>query len=175
MTRRAIAAVDASLTGFATCFIDAEDAVFLRRTVTKPATKVLDRMRRYDDLITPLVVAIRLHSPSVLFIEGYSYGSKGDAVTGLAEMGGILRYRCMQIVDDIVEVPPSVIKKFATGKGNASKLLVVQSLAKRYDRIFETDDEADAFALAQLGMVVSGYREAETAFQQQAADTIKSQ
>ena len=63
-----------------------------------------------------------------VFIEGYSYGSKGQAVFQIAENCGILKYRLQMspsmLYDTIV---PSVVKKYASGKGNADKQLMYSS------------------------------------------------
>lgn len=42
---------------------------------------------------------------------------------------------------------PAVIKKTVTGKGNASKEVVRESLEKKYGKIFPNHDISDAFAL----------------------------
>jgi Holliday junction resolvasome RuvABC endonuclease subunit len=47
-------------------------------------------------------------------------GSKGR-VFHIAENTGILKYRLWKYGVDFEAVPPTVIKKFATGKGNADK------------------------------------------------------
>ena len=63
-----------------------------------------------------------------VFIEGYSFGSKGQAVFQIAENCGILKYRLQMsptiLYDTIV---PSVVKKHASGKGNADKQLMYDS------------------------------------------------
>ena len=59
----------------------------------------------------------------IIFIEGYSYGSKGRAIFQIAENGGILKYR-LQKRYTCKTIVPSVIKKFATGKGNADKQMM---------------------------------------------------
>ena len=63
-----------------------------------------------------------------VFIEGYSFGSKGQAVFQIAENCGILKYRLQMsptiLYDTIV---PSVVKKHASGKGNADKQLMYNS------------------------------------------------
>jgi len=51
-------------------------------------------------------------------------------------------------------VPVGAIKKFATGKGNASKAAVTLACAERFDVIASDDNEADAVALREL--VLSG-------------------
>ena len=63
-----------------------------------------------------------------VFIEGYSFGSKGQAVFQIAENCGILKYR-LQMSPTILydTVVPSVVKKYASGKGNADKQLMYDS------------------------------------------------
>ena len=63
-----------------------------------------------------------------VFIEGYSFGSKGQAIFQIAENCGILKYR-LQLSPSILydTVVPSVVKKFASGKGNADKQLMYDS------------------------------------------------
>lgn len=56
----------------------------------------------------------------VILIEDYSFGSKGK-VFNLAENCGILKYMLYKQNYKFFTVPPTVVKKFATGKGNATK------------------------------------------------------
>jgi len=55
-----------------------------------------------------------------ILIEDYSFGSKGK-VFNLAENCGILKYMLYKQGYKFFTVPPTVVKKFATGKGNATK------------------------------------------------------
>jgi len=55
-----------------------------------------------------------------VFLEGYSMGSKGR-VFNIAENAGILKYRLWLFGVECTEIPPTVLKKYATGKGNANK------------------------------------------------------
>ena len=64
-----------------------------------------------------------------IFIEGYSYGSKGQAVFQIAENGGILKYR-LQKRFTCKTIVPSVVKKLATGKGNADKQKMYEAFTK---------------------------------------------
>ena len=56
-----------------------------------------------------------------VFIEGYSFGSKGQALFQIAENCGILKYRLQELNIPYDTIVPSVVKKGATGKGNADK------------------------------------------------------
>jgi len=66
-----------------------------------------------------------------VFIEGYSFGSKGQAVFQIAENCGILKYRLQMSPSMLYNtVVPSVVKKHASGKGNADKQLMYDSFTK---------------------------------------------
>ena len=56
----------------------------------------------------------------VVLIEDYSFGSKGK-VFNLSENCGILKYMLYKNDYKFFTVPPTVVKKYATGKGNATK------------------------------------------------------
>ena len=65
----------------------------------------------------------------VICIEDYSFGSKGK-VFHLAENCGVLKYMLYKNNYKFFTVPPTVIKKFATGKGNATKERMYESFVK---------------------------------------------
>ena len=53
-------------------------------------------------------------------LEGYSMGSKGK-VFHIAENTGVLKYKIYNAGIPLEIIPPTSLKKFATGKGNADK------------------------------------------------------
>jgi hypothetical protein len=62
-------------------------------------------------------------------LEGYAYNATGK-IFHIAENTGVLKYKLYQMSLPVDIIPPSEIKKFATGKGNASK-------EKMYESFFE--------------------------------------
>lgn len=56
-----------------------------------------------------------------IFIEGYSFGSKGRAVSGLYECGAIIRNKIHTRGFVYTEINPMTLKKIYTGKGNSNK------------------------------------------------------
>jgi len=57
-----------------------------------------------------------------VFIEGYSFGSSGQAIFDIAENCGILKYQLKRDWNiDVIPLAPSLVKKLASGKGNARK------------------------------------------------------
>lgn len=172
---RAVMGIDASLTGFAVAVVGPHGTlVEEKKTEAKQYPRTIEgRMDRMVYLVDFAVRVCKTHSPYLLLIEEYAYNAKGSSGVTLGELGGILRHRILGIADYTAEVPPQIPKKFVTGKGNASKLQVVQALARRYNMEFKTDNEADAFALAKLGRVVAGYEQAQTKQQEEAAKTVR--
>jgi len=97
-----------------------------------------------------------------IFIEGYSFGSKGQGVFQIAENGGILKYRLEQLKLPYEVLPPSVIKKGATGKGNADKDMMYEAFEKEtkinLKKIFDTEkvgnpisDIVDSYFIQKVG------------------------
>jgi len=68
-------------------------------------------------------VLTKLKEDDIIYIEGYSMGSTG-MVFNIAENAGLLKHYLWKNKYTYNIVPPTVIKKFATGKGNANKQLL---------------------------------------------------
>jgi len=107
------------------------------------------------DLITPLINPI-------VYIEGYSFGSKGQGLFQIAENCGILKYRLLEENIGYNTVVPSVVKKGATGKGNADKDMMYNAFVSDTNidlkTIFETEkvgnpisDIADSYFIQKVG------------------------
>jgi len=81
----------------------------------------IDRFKNLSDWVLHILDTLQgAQTEKEVFIEGYSYGSKGQAIFQIAENGGILKYR-LQKRYKCKTITPSVVKKFASGKGNADK------------------------------------------------------
>ena len=63
-----------------------------------------------------------------VFIEGYAFATSGKSyVRSVAENTGLLKHKMYKVKQSFTSVPPSVIKKYATGKGNANKELMYEA------------------------------------------------
>ena len=103
-----------------------------------------------------------IHTSQQVFIEGYSFGSKGQAVFQIAENCGILKYRLQEFGIPYETIVPSVVKKGATGKGNADKDFMYEAFCKETNtdlkKIFDVEkignpvsDIVDSFYIAKVG------------------------
>lgn len=69
-----------------------------------------------------------------------------------AEIQGVIKLWCEEHKIQYRGYSPTEIKKHATGKGNASKSMMVDAAEKKWKRVFEdvADDEVDALWLLDL-------------------------
>ena len=98
----------------------------------------------------------------IIFIEGYSFGSKGQGLFQIAENCGILKYRLLKKGYGYNTIVPSVVKKGATGKGNADKDKMYEAFVKEtkidLNKLFDTDkvgnpisDIVDSYFIQKVG------------------------
>ena len=100
-----------------------------------PLYEYKDNLERFTKLAEITVNWILTHALSryhgnKLGIEGYAFGAKGQ-VFNIGENTGILKLKLAEYVANEINVyAPSEIKKFATGKGNANKLLMHEAFVE---------------------------------------------
>ena len=99
----------------------------------QPYTDPIQRFTQISDWV--LKVLKLNHSKDnidtlAIAIENYSYGSKGQALFQIAENCGILKYRLAEEKYKYSVIVPSVVKKLATGKGNADKEMMYEQFCK---------------------------------------------
>lgn len=114
---------------------------------------------RIQTLVTRLWSVLIHADPDLVVIEGYAFGAKGNSLSKLIEVGAVVRWELTTAemgATQWIDVAPSTVKKFWTGKGNASKEDMLFAAWDRFeDRM--TDDEADATALAEFGLALGGH------------------
>ncbi len=95
------------------------------------------------------------YNPDLVVVEGYAFARSNQAHQ-MGELGGMVRMLLAQKRVPWLEAAPTQVKKFATGKGNAAKELILMNVLKRWGVEFQVSDEADAFVLAKIGQAVLG-------------------
>lgn len=114
-----------------------------------------DPSRRLYELIRDFETILYRYPPrpELVVVEGYSLASPGRlALIRLGEIGGVVRLRLFEREIPYVEVPPSSLKRFATGRGDATKEQMIRRAIDQGAHLHgENDDEADAFHLRRMG------------------------
>jgi hypothetical protein len=94
----------------------------------KPYENDIERFTNIADYFINVLVSIK--DSLSIFIEDYSMGSKGR-VFNIAENTAILKYKIFELDHSFTTIPPTVIKKFAAGKGNADKDMMYKAFLDR--------------------------------------------
>ena len=94
--------------------------------------------------------------PNMIVIEGFSYGSRGRGLFETAYLGYRIREE-LHVLNSEMHIPwmeasPNELKKFVTGKGNATKDIMMQQVLKRWGYEAKDNNVADAYALAMIGV-----------------------
>lgn len=133
--------------------------VEVRRIVTKPPPK--DRVTLYTRSRRLRGIAQQAFSycegADLVVIEGPSYASDSGAAHDRAAVWWLVVARLTAQGFNVVEVPPTLVKQYATSKGNASKENVLAAMIRRHPDVEITgNDESDALALACMGARFAG-------------------
>lgn len=120
-------------------------------------------IERFDNLASWSIGILKSQKVEKCFIEGYAFGAVGR-VFQIAENAGLLKYKAWKEGLQFDVYPPTVIKKFATDKGNANKEKMYEAFFKENsvdirDRIGilnknqwnPVSDIIDSYYIAKLG------------------------
>lgn len=173
MKQTTIVGIDYSLTSPCVCVKDEKNIMFYYLTKKKKHLgKIADNIigEEHREYNTPIErfsnistwVMSKLPKSLKVYIEGYSYGSKGQALFQIAENCGILKYKLLERNIPYEIIVPSVVKKGATGKGNADKDMMYEAFNKEtkidLKKLFDTDkvgnpisDIADSYFIQKVG------------------------
>ena len=120
------------------------------------------RLRRIRDQILDIITSHDLFIDLVAVEKQYiaKYGPGGvkirpDTALPIAESRALIVCSIVDLYDcEVVELEPKKVKKYATGKGNASKDLVRYFAMQEYKLEAIEEDAADALAIASLARVL---------------------
>lgn len=98
------------------------------------------------------IVRSTAREADLVVIEGLAYAAKGNAALEIAGLAMVIRLSFHDLGKRFVDVSPSCLKKFATGKGNAKKEDMLAAAIRRLDYQGSDHNEADALWLLQMGL-----------------------
>lgn len=118
-----------------------------------------DPYRRLSELRREVVRNLRTYppAPELVVVEDYALASPGRmSLVRLGEIGGVIRTELFELGYRIALVPPTSLKRFATGNGAAKKPQMIDAAIAAGARDTVNDDEADAFHLRRMGLAAHG-------------------
>lgn len=148
-----VVGIDLSLTSTAVAALHTgtgELYVHRVRSAGKASDSLLNKVHRYTRLSQEIAAAALVASPALVTIEGAQFATQKD--TSAHRRAG-LWWRVVELITDagipVIEVPVATVKKWATGRGNANKDMMLAAAVRRWDQVGQ-NDEADAAWLADL-------------------------
>ncbi len=146
-----VVALDLSLTATGVCYPGRGNGE-LRTETWKSRERGCARLAALE---TYFYTMLRTARPELVVIEGYAYG-RGHAAHQVGELGGLVRLALWHRLIPMVVIAPAKLKRYATGRGNASKDQVLGAAVHRFGREFTDNNQADASWLYAMAMDGTG-------------------
>lgn len=130
-----VLSVDQSYRAAGIVLLEDGEISFCEKYVTDKDEDIFFRARQ---LATRIQLIALKHQPDKIAIEGLSFGSTGNVTRDLA---GLLFTIVILLREDSYEpiiVPPTTVKKFATGKGNSKKDMLIKVLPPHVRELFDS-------------------------------------
>lgn len=146
-----IVGIDLSLT--ATGLAQADGTAHTIRT--GPGDHLADQHDRLTHIVNEIAertAAGLTGAPDLAVIEGPSYGSNGAGTWDRAGLWWLVIDRLFREGVPVAVVPPTVLKRYATGKGNATKPDMRMALYQRLGLDLRDDNQVDAIWLRAMGL-----------------------
>lgn len=155
-----VVGLDLSLTGSAIAAISLETgdlATAVHRSPAPADDSLGAHVQRHRELVDGIVTQTLACNPELVVVEGlqFSVKEKDSSLTRRGFLWWAVAEGLVRGGLPVIEVAPSQIKQFATGKGNASKSEVVAAYATAWPdaaRGSNIQDRADAAFAAALGV-----------------------
>ena len=146
MKNKRFIGLDLSLTSSGVCIIDESYNVIYSARIKTSKKRGMERLEYILEKVKESIKNI-----DAIAIENYSFGVRNSSsLTGLGELGGVIKLMLYKKGKDYVLASPGQVKKYATGKGNAKKSLMLMKVFKKYHEEFTNSDECDAYVLARI-------------------------
>lgn len=143
-----VAGLDISLTGTGIATLGGTTRV---PTKGRRKDSIADRHARLKHITGRVLDEVGIVDLAV--VEGPAHGA--GHMAGHHDLSG-LWWRIVGALSDrgipVAVVPPMTRAKYATGKGNSRKAVVLDAARHRYGAILPSDDEADALVLRAMGL-----------------------
>jgi Holliday junction resolvasome RuvABC endonuclease subunit len=147
---RCVWGVDPSLACTAVVVLDLDGALVHVQRIGGKRSDFASAPERLHSMLVALTGLCEQHRPALAVLEGYAFSRNMAGQHAISEWGGVLRHAMWERGATYRECSPSALKKFVCGSGVAEKSLMLREVHKRWAFDARDDNEADAYALAQL-------------------------
>jgi len=171
-----ILGLDLSLVGTGCIVLDKDGIVLSQLITSKPSGKdILKELKRLLGITKDIEKIIQKYKIKMVCIEGISYMSRNTgALTQLSGLNYFVRQLLYNNGIEFKIIPPTVLKKYITGKGNSAKELMLLETYKRFGVSFSDNNLCDAYGLAKIAYSCVYDDKKLTAFQIEIIKKIKT-
>jgi len=137
------------------CAVDVDDfraETSYGGTIKVSSDKNKSRCEKLGEFSDAVLLTLGQTGARFAVIEGYGFASK--RIVPAVELGTMVRMALHSCAIPYIEVAPGTLKKFVLQKGNGEKSLMMKEVYKRWGYDTDSDDEADAFGLAAIGVAL---------------------
>lgn len=143
--------IDQSVRHTGVCVLDASGSLCLLELIEPP--KTLDGSKHLVYIRDSLKQILSKFNVTVAVMEGYSFNSMNKKFM-LGEVGATIKLCIYDTTASLYDAAPTQLKKFVTGRGDASKEDVMTHLHSQYGVVITDDNLADAYGLAQIALQI---------------------
>lgn len=149
-----IAGIDPSTkTGLAILKLEGTEIEVLAAREITSKKKGIEKAFQISDSVQ---IALSEMRPDKVMIEGYVITNYGTNIAAL-ETAVMIRHHLLRMGLSYIEVSPTTLKKFVTGKGNfKGKEIMISEVHRRWGYSTASDNIADALGLAYVGVALAG-------------------
>lgn len=155
-----IIGLDLSLTSTGVLVLDGKSVLSARAIQSNKIGE--ERLFDLREQLYAEVEQYRFSNPLAV-VEGYSMGSRAGQAFSIGEWGGVARLTLLMHGIPFIVVPPSTLKKFTAGSGNAKKDEMRLHVYKKWGFEHKSNDVVDAYALARFGEAYLAVKEGRDA------------
>jgi len=106
--------------------------VFNKNIIGMKTHKYKDQQERFDNLSEWALTILKKFNVKKVYIEGYSFGSKGQ-VFQIGENTGILKNKLYKNKINFETIAPTQVKLSFSGKGNSKKDLMLETFKEKFN------------------------------------------
>ena len=147
-----VAGIDQSVRHTGVCVLDADGNIADLRLIEP--SKTLEGSKHLVFIRDSLNELLKKYALKVVVMEGYSYNSLNKKFL-LGEVGATIKLCVYDTNATLYDAAPTQLKKFVTGRGDASKEDVMTHLASQYGVHITDDNLADAYGLARIALQIN--------------------
>lgn len=105
--------------------------------------------KRLDIVVKAILECLPKTKNCLVCMEGGAFASEFNTFR-LGELSGVLRYILYKEGYELELVQPTTLKKFVTGNGSATKVMMAEHVSARWGYEHPSDDVIDAYGLARV-------------------------